>query len=644
MTATNGKQIRTTDVQGLYDILIADFQADPTKVPSEDTAESHALSLMAMKLKEAGYPMVQNLDSIIRTYNTKIKAKGGTRTDAASASDMSKTLFQFVTGAAVAGGQAAKPAQQATPNTAPAVTARDDASDASDQTTDTASVAQEPAPSNTVEQELNMNTDFTIDPAAATMIDTTLSNITSNSVGTLSGLLAAMSLAEATSDDADAANETVSDLVKAYTDGTQADESTQVELPDYTLSGFADLATDSPMVTVLDSLIKNGVTPAVTFGEIVTRIKNAEDKINEARLTSKGLQRDLRRVRPKDVRAVEVVKKDDRRETEAEIDELNDNVQVADVVASDIFTSAYGASTSILNLEVPTLEFDDVHPNVPKVDETFRFFAPVLAEALYSISKNEIMWLHGDSGCGKSEFWAQVAARLNMPFTRLNLDGHLTRSDIVGVNRMLPNEDRNMEMRFVEGILPRAMSRPGILMMDEFDLGDPEIMPIFQPILEGNPLVLLEDGGRVVHPHPMFRIVITGNTIGLGSENQMYNNAFEQSAATRDRISSFVRMPYMTPDIEKSVVMSRIPDAEEDFVSKLIQLANKVRDAFAQGEIHQIFSTRAVLYCANRYAVFAPHYPTPEDARDEILRTVVLGRMDGSSHNVVKGLIDNIFD
>lgn len=637
MTDINPKQIRVSDVNALYDIMLSAAEANPELLAADTSAKDHVRQLLTQKLTEISYPMAQNISRLLDTYEAKVARGGIQRATTDTASDLTLALYTFATGVKISRSGTPAPAasQPATPATSAQSTT---ATPAADQTAT--------APAADVEEiEMENNVNFTIEKTQSSMIDTTLSSVTGGVVASLATLLASMECAEATHSEMEASNKSIQAVVAQYDAADETvDESSILPMPEYELSGFADLGTENPMVAVLNTLIAQGVTPGITYEEAITRIKNAEEAITQARLMEKGVQRELRRARPKDARPVAVTKNSDVAVNLAAIDELNAHVQVSEQVGSDLFTSSYGADATILGFDVPTLEFDDVHPDVPKVDPTFRFYAPVLCEALHSIAEGEIMWLHGDSGCGKSAFWEQLAGRLNMPFTRMNLDGHLTRSDIIGVNRMLPNEDKQMEMRFVEGILPRAMANPGILLLDEFDLGDPEIMPIFQPILEGNSLVILEDGGRIVHPHPMFRIAITGNTIGLGSPNQMYNNAFEQSAATRDRISSFVEMPYMTPEIEKDVVMARVPGADEDFIVKLIQLANKVRDGFKAGEIHQIFSTRAVLSCAKRYARLAPHFPSEEDAADEIIRTVILGRMDSTSYQVVKGLCDNIFE
>lgn len=637
MTKINAKTIGTRDVQALYDIMIEAFKADPTAIAADSTPVEHTRQIMAQELANVGYPMAANLTRILDSYEAKLKNNGAQPASADNVNENVAAMFSAFTGNTLnrkASAQTAQNQATATPTTG---------ADAADETAET--TASEIIEAKDEKITMAMNNDFTIADDKVDMINTTLGSATNQAATSFPMVLAALSASEDAAQKAAASNASVSNVIKQYDAGkTDVDEGTIQPPPQFEVSGLSNLAIDSPMVAVLDTLISQGVTPEITFAEAIGRIKSAEEAVANARLEDKALQRNLRRARPKDSKSLNIQIANVDVDNVSVADELNAHVQIAEQVASDVFTNSYGATASILGFDIPTLEFDAAHPDVPAIDETFRFYSPVLCEALHTIAENEIMWLHGDSGCGKSEFWAQVSARLNMPFTRMNLDGHLTRSDIIGVNRMLPNEDKQMEMRFVEGILPRAMARPGIMLLDEFDLGDPEIMPIFQPVLEGKPLVLLEDGGRIVHPHPLFRIAITGNTIGLGSANQMYNNAFEQSAATRDRISSFVPMPYMTPEIEKDVVMARVPDADEMFIEKLIQLANRVREGFKAGEIHQIFSTRAVLYSAKRFARYADHFPTPEDAADEILRTVILGRMDQASHNVVKGLIDNIFE
>lgn len=408
-------------------------------------------------------------------------------------------------------------------------------------------------------------------------------------------------------------------------------------------SGLANLPKTHALVAAVDPLlqrIEDGTTWAALVDTIATLESELEDIARQDR--DRRAQHTAQRVTEPAAMAPQATVIN-APANDAELTALDTSVSTVMRKGHDIFPKAYGASLRLLDFAIPTLQFSTPHPDVPAVDPSYKFYVPVLVEAMQAMTDNEILWLYGDSGCGKSEFWKQVAAHLGMPFTRLNMDGHLTRGDIIGVNRMVPNAERQMEMRFVDGILPRAMARPGLLLIDELDLGDPEIMAVLQPVFEGEPLRILEDHGRVVRPHPLFRVAVTGNTTGLGSETNAYLNAFEQSAATRDRIAAFVKMPYMTPSIEKGVLMERMPGIDEAFLDRLIMLANKVRDGYANRTIHQIFSTRSTLAAARRYMRFADLYADKDQAAREILETVILNRMDAESRLATKDLIDNIF-
>lgn len=634
MTTINPKSISTKDVYAAYDLALAFYEADPEAVPGDQTAADHAQSQLYATLKDLSFPRVDNLKRLIDSHNAAVANKKQVRSSPGTASDTGRLVAETACATTFA----------ATSNETPQ---SDGAADMTD--TDTAvaepqeDVAAKTAPTTST---LPVEGTFEVAPGADALINPTIDAATSGNVKSITDLLEAHDRVAAKIGEMNAAIDAHEAAIAAHKAGEEnVDESKAIKPEKFDLTGFADLDTGNQMVPVLDSLIEQHVSPKTSFAAIVGAIQTGENTISEGAQRLKTLARDLRQARPKSRQrvATEAVEQS-YADSLSEIDDLNANVEVVYEIAADLFPNCYGSQTQqILQFEVPKLEFEADHPDVPAKDDSFQFNTRVVVEALHSIAENEIIWLYGESGCGKSEFWAQIAGHLNMPFTRMNMDGHLTRSDIIGVNRLVAGDQGHTEMRFVEGILPRAMARPGILLIDEMDLGDPEFMPILQPVLEGNPLVLLEDGGRIVRPHPMFRIAITGNTIGLGSDNQMYLNAFEQSAATRDRISAFVNMPYMPQDIEERVVLARHPNADTEFVGNLVKLANKVRDGYRNGDIQTLFSTRAVLYCAKRHSRLAHLYPTPDDAARDILETVIMNRLDNGSTQTVKELVDQIF-
>lgn len=620
---SNAKKITVPAIKVAYDLCLAHFEANPDQITGDATASEHVATTLSAVLTKIGYQRASNLGAVIKSHEAKLKRDGGARATTADLNDVSAQLFQEVTGKTIS---ATAPSSPAKPSDAQARAGKPVAQP----------VAARATPAS-----------FQIEDGSEALMNPTVMTATEGKITSIGDLLAAVETAEAAQNVSAKLQQSYRDAIAAYQAGeADVDDSLLGEVETYTLSGYAGLPTNHAMVAVLDSMLKEKVQPATSFAELIDRITVAEKAVADGAGAVKALKRELRRAKPKDRQKIEAVETKGATayaQSLAEIDELNADCEVVMEMATDIFTKCYGQNAAVLGFEVPKLDFGAPHPEVPGIDPSFRFHTKVLVEALSAIADNQIIWLHGESGCGKSEFCAQVAAYLNLPFTRINLDGHLTRSDIVGGMKLVSDGQGGQETRFVEGALPRAMARPGLLLIDEFDLGDPEIMPIFQPVLEGKPIVLLEDGGRIVQPHPMFRIILTGNTIGLGSDNQMYLNAFEQSAATRDRISAFVEMQYMPQNIEKEVVLARMPNADEDFVEKLIQLANKVREGYRNQEIHQLFSTRAVQFCATRFQRFGPLYPTPEQAAQEILESVILNRMDGASRNVVKGIVDNIF-
>jgi len=623
MSSINAKSLKVATIQEAHDLLVAEYASDTDASAADETPEQRAETGLTMALTELNYQRVANLPQILQSYRAKLK-RGEARATAVTAAAPALRLAEHILGRAIA-----VPSAQ---------TEAGGGAKAADKT----SMSGTPAASDP--DAGRSDRDFSIKAGAEAIIDPILSSATDANITSIRTILEALEVIENKRAEIARAAGACRAVIAAYaTNDANVDESGLFDPGRHTPCGIPSTVARNEMLPAIDNLLHNNIEPPTGFQALLDAIAEGEAAISAEMKDFAALKREMRAARPRTaVRTVEA-RPAGQIESLAEIAEIDQGLEVLEDLAADLFPRCYGINPDILRFEVPRFDFGTVHPDVPAVDPTYRFYTGVLVEALHALAENEIIWLYGDSGCGKSEFWAQIAARLNMPFTRVNLDGHLTRSDLVGGMKLVSNGHGGTETRFVEGAVPRAMSRPGLLLLDEFDCGDPEIMPILQPVLEGKPLVLLEDGGRIVHPHPMFRIAITGNSKGLGSDNQMYLNVFEQSSATRDRISAFVEMPYMPANIEEEVVLERAPHADPDFVRKLIQLAGKVRDGFRAGEIHTLFSTRAVQFCVSRHTRLAPLYPDPDQAVRDILNSVIINRLDPGSTQVVKGLIDNIF-
>ena len=648
--AFNAKQVSVADVNQAYDLLVQHYSFRPDLKPDATTAESHSVTMLAIKLKAIGYGLADNTDTLVRNYVAKRSRDGAAPADASTARPVAASLFKLITGAELPPKLAQAPVAVAAPVAVPAPAASITPAPVPAAVPAAATVTSEiknilekdttdmTSPTVSAEVATDSLAGTEIPDAMASAIDTTLQQVTSGKVRSIKDLLKSLGEVEATVGEqskAAAYGEAKLAALKAG-DIEDADAIEFDKIPAFRPTGYAGLAASGPMAAVLDTLLQNATSGKIkTFAEIVQAIAFAEQAAADQATKLRGLIRDVKLAAPR--KSIQI------KTSGAEDDEPSQQCDIVMRKASEIFTDAFGHSSPILDFEVPTLEWLEENPDVPAIDPSFRFFAPVLADALDCILTGQIPWIFGESGCGKSEFFAQIAARLRFPLIRLNMDGHLTRADLVGTNRLIAGPNGQPVMKFIKGLVPRALSAPCILLIDEMDLGDPEIMPVLQPVLEGNGIRLLEDGGKYVRPHELSRITVTANTIGLGSSNQMYVNAHEQSAATRDRVSRYIEMPYLPADKELEVVMARVPDADQDFARKVIQLAGKVREGYRLSEIHQVFSTRTVLGAVRRHAKFAPLYGDELQAIHSTLEVVVLNRCDETSRAVVKGLIDNIF-
>lgn len=618
----NVPSIKASDIVGAFDLFVAD-----------GANEDAAIASLGDFLKQVGYNMADNVAVIVKNYVNKRSTSGGVATNPATATDNAKALFSAITNKPVSIGDAnvdtdetAAAVQESIPEAAaePVVPKTDKTGPADEFTAFTASGILDTA----------------FDPSKIKPLNDMLKASTGGKLNDVQDLLDAIKDAETVAfmqDDYIVAAKTKLDAVKADPESEEANADLG-QVPAFRPSGLSGITINDTQAGILDMLLEGATGQALkSFGQIIAPLKTAESRIVEGNKTIRDLQRDIRKAAPSKRYAVSGVAGA----------EDTDEPQCAIVMqrAADVFGRAsFGSTLQVLDFEVSTFDWGgEPHPDVPAVDQSFVFRSDILADVLDCMANNEISWIFGESGCGKSEFVMQIGANIGMPVVRLNMDGHLTRADLVGTNRLVPGPNGQPIMTFIEGLVPRALRRPCLLLIDEIDAADPEIMPILQPVFEGRGIRILEDGGRYVAPHPECRIVVTANTIGLGSENQMYLNVHEQSAATRDRIARFIEMPYLPADKELQVVMQRIPNASEEFATRIIELANKAREGYRVNEVHQLISTRSVQRAVSRHAKFMALMPNEADVVNSTLEVVIYNRCDPTSRSVIKGFADRIF-
>ena len=232
----------------------------------------------------------------------------------------------------------------------------------------------------------------------------------------------------------------------------------------------------------------------------------------------------------------------------------------------------------------PVPAFGQAGSHVPEVDPVYRFVPEVTRAVLLGFAHNRRVYLHGPHGSGKSSHIEQVAARLNWPCIRVNLDGHVTRSDLIGRDMVLLREGLQVT-EFVPGILVWALERPVALVFDEYDAGRPDVMFVIQRLLEAQGRLTLLDQNRVITPHPAFRLFATANSAGQGDASGLYAGTQALNQAQMDRWPVVVELGYLPADQEAAILHARLPQLDAAAVQAMVALAGLCRLAFRQGDL-----------------------------------------------------------
>ena len=257
------------------------------------------------------------------------------------------------------------------------------------------------------------------------------------------------------------------------------------------------------------------------------------------------------------------------------------------------------------DLTVPA--FDECGEHVPEVDAAYRFNPDVTLAILAGFTRNRRVMVQGLHGTGKSTHIEQVAARLNWPCVRVNLDGHISRLDLVGKDTIVVRDGRQVT-EFQEGIVPWALQRPAALIFDEYDAGRPDVMFVIQRILERDGQFTLLDQNRVIRPHPYFRLFATSNTVGLGNLSGLYPGTQLLHHAQIDRWNIVATLNYLPRDEEVAIVLARVPAKANDkgrkLVESMVAVADLTRKGFAAGDLSTLMSPRTVITWAENCEIF----------------------------------------
>jgi len=303
--------------------------------------------------------------------------------------------------------------------------------------------------------------------------------------------------------------------------------------------------------------------------------------------------------------------------------------------------AVFGLTDPLLDFEIDCWVWDGTNPLVPVLDTDYVFDIGVLADLLWARENNKNAWLVGHTGTGKTTLVEQIMARTMSMFERVNFDSAITRVDFIGkVDVRVVNGAS--ETYFKEGILPSAMRMPVTLLLDEADAIRGDIAYVLQPVLEGRPLRLLEDAGRMVEPHPQFRIMAAANSGGSGDSSGLYSAAVKvQSRAAMNRYNVFVRVNYMEAPEEMALVRKHVPDLSDAASDIMLAFLTNYRKGFADGEITTPISPRNMLTLGSYVAAFEPRIGFAS-ALERGLDTVIFQSIDDNDAPVVRGIADRV--
>ena len=254
-----------------------------------------------------------------------------------------------------------------------------------------------------------------------------------------------------------------------------------------------------------------------------------------------------------------------------------------------------------VDMKVPA--FSEADERVPDYDASYVFDPDTTLAILAGFAYNRRVMVQGYHGTGKSTHIEQVAARLNWPCIRINLDAHISRIDLIGRDAIVLRDGLQVT-EFREGLLPWALQTPTALVFDEYDAGRPDVMFVIQRVLESEGKLTLLDQNRVIRPNPWFRLFSTANTVGLGDTSGLYHGTQAINQGQMDRWNIVVGLNYLAAEVESQIVLSKTDNMDPKLVADMVKVADLTRQGFINGDISTVMSPRTVITWAQNTAIF----------------------------------------
>ena len=260
-----------------------------------------------------------------------------------------------------------------------------------------------------------------------------------------------------------------------------------------------------------------------------------------------------------------------------------------------------------INTDMEIDAFSEKNEFVPKIDQNYKFDKDTTLAILSGFAFNKRVLIQGYHGTGKSTHIEQVAARLNWPCVRVNLDSHVSRIDLIGKDAIVLKDGKQIT-EFKEGILPWSIQNPVALVFDEYDAGRPDVMFVIQRVLETEGNFTLLDKNKVIAQHEYFRMFATTNTIGLGDTTGLYHGTQQINQGQMDRWNIVTTLNYLPFEKELEIILAKnkIYNSKEgkNKISNMIKVADLTRKGFVNGDISTVMSPRTVLHWAENTKIF----------------------------------------
>ena len=289
---------------------------------------------------------------------------------------------------------------------------------------------------------------------------------------------------------------------------------------------------------------------------------------------------------------------------------MSDNAQFVPTPAhslSDPDTKVNARDAFDIDVDMIIPAFSKASDYVPKTDPSYQFDHDTTIAILAGFAHNRRVMVQGYHGTGKSTHIEQVAARLNWPCIRVNLDSHISRIDLIGKDAIVLRNGKQVT-EFREGILPWALQNQVALVFDEYDAGRADVMFVIQRVLEVDGKLTLLDSNKVIRPNPHFRLFATANTVGLGDTTGLYHGTQQINQGQMDRWSIVSSLNYLPHEDEVGIVLAKVPqyankNGTEQIVA-MVRMADLTRKGFMAGDLSTVMSPRTVITWAENAAIF----------------------------------------